>query len=413
MKILFIHQNFPGQFIHLSAALAQDPQHRVVALGLNDRPVPPGVELRRYTLLREHQPDTHPLLLEQESHVLRAEACASAAFQLKREGFEPDIIVAHPGWGEALFIKDVFSQAKLLIYCEYYYALEGQDVGFDPHEAPLNFQQKAKLRLKNTTNLLSLQIADAAISPTQWQKSTYPAWAQEKISVIHDGIDFERLRFDARATLTLQGSHGRIHLSAQDEVLTYVARNLEAVRGFHVLMRTLPEVLQCRPRAHIVIVGGSEISYGQRAPGGQDWKTFMLAELTGRLDLSRVHFLGKISYHDYLNLLNISRVHLYWTTPFVLSWSFLEAALSGLKVIASDTAPVKEFAHFPNVQTVGFFDQQAFADAACRALAEPFRRVPPAAHELSTGRCVQRQIALIAQLMDGAGGRAESKASTN
>ncbi|MGB9988660.1 glycosyltransferase [Massilia sp. SM-13] len=410
MKILFIHQNFPGQFIHLSAALAQDPQNRVVALGMNDRSVPAGVELRRYSLLRESQADTHPLLKEQENHVLRAEACASAAFQLKREGFEPDIIVAHPGWGEALFIKDVFPQAKLLIYCEYYYALEGQDVGFDPDEPPLNFQQKARLRLKNTTNLLSLQIADAAISPTEWQKSTYPAWAREKITVIHDGIDLGRLRFDAHAQLTLQRGHGQVRLSAKDEVLTYVARNLEPVRGFHMLMRVLPEVLKRRPTAHAVIVGGNEISYGQRAPDGQDWKTFMLAELAGRLDLGRVHFVGKVPYQDYLNLLNISRAHLYWTTPFVLSWSFLEAALSGLTVIASDTSPVREFAHFPNIQTAGFFDQRAFAELSCSALAAPFHRGPPSAHDLAVGRCVQLQKALIAQLLDGS---SESRVSIN
>ena len=399
MKILFIHQNFPGQFVHLAGALAGNQQNRVVALGMNERPVPPGVELRRYSLLRERQPETHPLLQEQESHVLRAEACASAAFQLKHEGFEPDIIVAHPGWGEALFIKDVFPHARLLIYCEYFYALEGQDVGFEPNEAPLTFQQKARLRLKNTTNLLSLNIADAAISPTQWQKSTYPAWAQEKISVIHDGIDTARLRFDPDARLTLQEPGGRIELAPGDEVLTYVARNLETTRGFHMLMQALPEVLEKRPQAHAVIVGGDEISYGYHAPNGMSWKAHMLATVGKRLDMSRVHFVGKIPYAHYLALLSITSVHAYWTTPFVLSWSFLESCFSGAHIVASATPPVQEFASLFSVETHPFHDTQAFSDAMVRALAAPVRRQPPACEALELSGCLRRQQALIASLL--------------
>lgn len=397
MNILFIHQNFPGQFIHLSAALAQDKRHRVVALGMNERPVPAGVELRRYSLLRESQAETHPLLKEQETHVLRAEACASAAFQLKREGFEPDIVVAHPGWGEALFIKDVFPQAKLLIYCEYYYALEGQDVGFDPEEAPLNFQQKAKLRLKNTTNLLSLEIADAAISPTQWQKSTYPAWAHEKITVIHDGIDLKRLALNrsARLTFSSEKSATPLSLSHGDEVLSFVSRNLEPVRGFRILMRSLPELLRRRPKAHVVIVGGDEVSYGQHATIYPNWREQMLAELEDQIPLNRVHFLGKISYEHYLSLLSISRLHAYWTTPFVLSWSFLEAASSGLATIASETAPVTEFASRLGVQTFDFFDQDGFVDLAADKLANPCRSAPILDDTIALPNCIDRQLHLL------------------
>jgi glycosyltransferase involved in cell wall biosynthesis len=396
MNILFIHQNFPAQFVHLSAELAKDPNNRVVALSMNERPVPAGVEARRYSLVREPAPETHPLLLEQEGNVLRAEACAAAAFQLKREGFVPDVIVAHPGWGEALFIKEVFPAAKLVVYCEYYYALEGQDVGFDPEMPAMNFQQQARLRLRNTCNLHSLQIADAAISPTEWQKSTYPAWAQDMITVIHDGIDTDRLRFNPQARVAIQSAAGTVQFQPGAEVLTYVARNLEPVRGFHQLMRALPKVLAQRPNAHAIIVGGSDISYGARASSGLDWKSHMLEEVGPGLDRSRVHFVGKVPYSTYLDLLSISRVHAYWTTPFVLSWSLLEAALSGAPVLASRTAPIEEFAEELSIKTFGFHDHAHAAELMAAQLAEPtVRKAVAIPQRLQLRHCVQAQLDLV------------------
>lgn len=401
MKVLFIHQNFPGQFVHLSAELARDNRNQVVALTINDRPAPAGVQVRRYSLLRGSAPETHHLLKNQESHVLRAEACAAAAMQLKRDGFEPDVIVAHPGWGEALFIKDVFPRAKLVIYCEYYYAAEGQDVGFDPEEPPLTFAKRCELRLKNMTNLLSLEIADAAISPTQWQKSTYPAWAQDKITVIHDGIDLEALKFNSQARLTLANADGsgRLQFKPGDEVLSYVARNLEPIRGFHVFMRTLPEVLRRRPNAHVIIIGGDEISYGTRPRSGMNWKEHMLAEVGSELDMSRVHFLGKVSKQLYVQLLSITRVHAYWTTPFVLSWSFLEASMANSQVIASATPPVMEFSASLGVTTLDFFAHEQFTEAIEARLSVPSaRRHPENLPELDVRHCLKRQQELLRKI---------------
>lgn len=370
MKILFIHQNFPSQFVHLAAHLAQEKQNQVVALTKSQPQAIPGVNLRPYTLLRSAAPETHPLLRDQESKILLAEACASAALQLKHEGFVPDVIIAHPGWGEALFMKDVFPQAKLIIYCEFYYNLEGQDVGFDPEIPPLNFQQRCRLRLKNTTNLLSMEIADAAISPTKWQRSTYPIWAQEKIAVIHDGIDVERLTFNpnARVEVAANQHHAALSFKPGDEVLSYVARNLEPVRGFQVLMRALPNILKKRPNAHVLIVGGDGLGYGHSAPNSLSWREHLMAEVGDELDMGRVHFLGQVPYQTYLNLLSVSKVHSYLTTPFVLSWSFLEAALSGLPMIASSTQPVTEFAANLGVDTFDFFDLETFAEKATRLL---------------------------------------------
>lgn len=398
MKILFIHQNFPAQFLHLSTDLASDRANQVVALCMHGGTAPPGVCVRRYRMLRPACPDTHPLLAEQETHVRHAEACAAAATQLAREGFMPDLVLAHPGWGEALFIKDVFPHARLHLYCEYYYALQGQDVGFDPALPPLSLPDRWRLRLRNSTNLLSMELADAAVSPTRWQRSTYPAWAREKISVIHDGIDSERLRFDPDARLALPAAGGDTRsFRPGDEVLSYVARHLEPMRGFQVFMRALPALLRRRPQAHIIIAGAENGGYGHSAPGGASWKQHMLDELDGSLDPARMHFTGPLAPAQYLALLSISRVHAYWSAPFVLSWSFLEAALAGLPVIASATAPVLEFSGRLDLPTLPFFDAAAFADALADALADPGAasaqgaRAPRYLPETDLALCLARQ----------------------
>jgi glycosyltransferase involved in cell wall biosynthesis len=398
VNILFIHQNFPGQFVHLAAELARNKAHKVAALSIYNNAVPSGVTLRIYSMLRAAVPETHPLLKDLEAKVLRAEACAAAAMQLKRDGFVPDLIVAHPGWGEALFMKDIFPQAKLAIYCEFYYASAGRDVGFDPETPPLTLEQRYQLRLRNTTNLLSLEAADIAYAPTQWQKSTYPPWVQHKIQVIHDGIDLQRLAHRPGAVVRLAANthHPELSLAVGDEVLTYVARNLEPVRGFQVLMRALPEVLRRRPNAHAIIVGGDDVSYGAQAPGGLSWKQHLLNEVSAGLDLSRVHFAGKVPDSIYLDLLSISKVHTYWTTPFVLSWSFLEAAAAGVPLIASATPPVLEFSSELGVKTLDFFDVDGFAAELAKNLgANRKNRILKSLTSLTLDHCIAAQMKML------------------
>jgi glycosyltransferase involved in cell wall biosynthesis len=398
VNYLFIHQNFPAQFVHLSGSLAAGKRNKVVALSMRANPAPENVAVHQYSLLRSVAPQTHPMLQEGEMHVMFGEACAAAALGLKRAGFEPDVIVAHSGWGEALFIRDVFPKAKIVLYCEYYYAAEGQDVGFDPDEPPISFQQRCQLRMRNATSLLSLDIADAAICPTQWQKSTYPAWAQDKITVIHEGIDLDRLQFNPAAQLRIKRNqyHDELVFKPGDEVLSFVARNLEPTRGFDVFMRTLPDILRWRPKADVIIVGGDDISYGRPAPDGTSWRLKMLSEVGAELDMSRVHFTGQLDYATYLQLLSISRVHAYWTKPFVLSWSFLEAACSGIATVASATPPVLEFAESLAVKTMPYFDILGFAEAISVRLANPRAgstglRLPT----LDISHCVSQQTQLL------------------
>lgn len=336
MKVLFIHQNFPGQFRHIAAYLAKQPDVQVLAIGREQAQGLPGIRLLRYKPHRAASRHTHPYARTFEDGVLHGQQVLRLLLNLKAKGYRPDVIVAHPGWGETLYAKEAFPNARLIHFCEYYYQTSGADAGFDP-EFPLDKHDMARIRSRNALHLLNLENCDQAITPTHWQHSLHPEAYQNKIQVIHEGIDTANLGPDPCATLQLP--NGQI-LKAGDPIITYVARNLEPYRGFHSFMRALPQVLREHPTCQVVIVGGDGVSYGSQPNDAANWRTKLLSE--NPVDLSRVHFLGKVPYDTYRKVLQVSAVHVYLTYPFVLSWSLLEAMASGCLIAGSDTAPVRE-----------------------------------------------------------------------
>jgi glycosyltransferase involved in cell wall biosynthesis len=366
MNILFVHQNFPGQFKHLAPAMARQG-HRVVALHINDCPPLPGVALVRYAVTGRPGQSTHRWLADLEVKTLRGEAAWQAAIQLREQGFVPDVIVAHPGWGESLFLQQVWPQARLGIYCEFFYQAEGADTGFDPEFAAPEADNACRLQMKNANYELHFPRSHAGIAPTHWQASLFPEPFASRIAVIHDGIRTDQIKPDATASIRVQTAKGLVQLGRDDEVITFVNRNLEPYRGYHQFMRALPAILKARPQARVVIIGGNEVSYGAAPPAGPDgkpqtWREIFLNEVKGALDLSRVHFVGKVPYADFLRVLQVSTVHVYLTYPFVLSWSLLEAMSAGCAIVASDTAPVSEaIRHGETGNLVDFFDPVALA----------------------------------------------------
>jgi glycosyltransferase involved in cell wall biosynthesis len=329
MRLLFVHQNFPGQYRHLAAHYASVPGNEVLAVGekqnLQRQPALPGVKRFAYEVGQSVDAGLFEASLLRATQ--RGRALGAGAAKLRRAGFRPDVVFAHIGWGEALFLKDVFPEARLLLYCEFFYRARGADMGFDP-EFPPSARSILRLRVMNAPLLMSLDAADWGIVPTRWQQRQFPPAYKDRMSVIHDGIDTDLVVPEKK--------------DSQEELITYVARNLEPYRGFHVFMRAIPGIQRRRPNARIVIVGGDEVSYSPRLPPGQTYRERMLRELDGKIDLSRVSFLGRIAYHEYLALLRRSSVHVYLTYPFVLSWSLLEAMACGCLVIGSRTPPVVE-----------------------------------------------------------------------
>ncbi len=372
MKLLLIHQNFPGQFKNIVPALLMRG-HQVVAIGVNSikgpmngvrylrhRPVAPKGTLR----------DMSDTELDWLSRRARADSAAHAMEALKREGFLPDVVFGHPGWGEMLFARDIFPRAKHLILAEYYYGNEGGDSHFDPefHHHIGDLEARKRLRLKNTHLLHSLVDCDAAVSPTFFQKSRHPAIVRDRIQVIHEGIDTDYFLPNENASVSL--ARDGIKLQPGDEVVTFVARQLEPYRGYHIFMRSLQRLQELRPQARVVIVGGSGTAYGAKPPHGKTWKDIFLAEVKNQLNMDRVHFVGPVSHNVLRQLLQVSAAHVYLTYPFVLSWSMLEAMSLGCVVVASKTAPVEEvIKHGQNGFLVEFFDYQALAKSVAEALA--------------------------------------------
>lgn len=369
MRILLVHQNFPGQFLRLAPVLLADPQNEVVAFTMNQyQSQDPRLKVVRYQGKQGSTRGIHPWVSDIETKVIRGEAAFRAALELKTTGFEPEVIFAHPGWGESLFLKDVWPSAKLLIYCEFYYAASGSDVDFDPEFKEKDPGDVCRLRMKNVNNLLHFETADAGVSPTNWQRSTFPEPFRSKIKVIHDGIDTNLAKPNKDVWLQL----GSTKITRQDEIITFVNRNLEPYRGYHTFMRALPKIMARRPNARVIIVGADGVSYGAPAPDGKKWKDVFLDEVKERLDMSRVHFVGYIDYKHFIPLLQLSTVHVYLTYPFVLSWSLLEAMSCGCAIVASDTAPLQEA--IIDGQTgllADFFDAEALSDRVVKLLESP------------------------------------------
>lgn len=376
MKLLFIHQNFPGQFKFLAPACAARG-HSVTAMPLKKTTAREwqGVKLAPYAVARGTAPQVHPWVSDFETKTVRGEACFRAALSMKEAGYTPDIIVAHHGWGESLFLKEVWPRARLGIYCEFFYRAEGADVGFDPEFDRNDAGDACRLRLKNLNNLLHFEIADAGLSPTHWQASTFPEPFRSRISVIHDGIDTRTVVPDPRVSLVV---NPRLTLTRADEVITFVNRNLEPYRGYHIFMRALPELLKRRPRAHVLIVGGNEVSYGARPAEGGSWKDRFINEVRPQMpdaDWARVHFLGNLPYQHFVPLLQISSVHVYLTYPFVLSWSLLEAMSAGCAIVASNTPPLREAIQQDETgRLVDFFDPSGLARSVSDLLDSPAER---------------------------------------
>lgn len=412
MRLLFVHQNFPGQYRHLAPYFAGQPGNEVAAVGekanvLRQRPAMPGVKLLGYDLPRIDPSKINPFNASVLRAIHRGRTVARGAEALHRSGFRPDVVFTHLGWGEGLFLKDIFPEAKVLLYCEFFYRRQGGDVGFDP-EFPSTLESVLRLRVMNAPLLMSLDASDWGFAPTRWQQMQFPRAYAERMTVVHDGVDTDFVKPNAAARFRVPNSNAT--LAREDEVITYVARNFEPYRGFHIFMRAIPEIQKRRPKARIVVVGGDEVSYSPRLPPGQSYRARMLAEMQGKIDTSRLIILPRLAYEEYLSLLQVSSAHVYLTYPFVLSWSLIEALSAGCAVVASRTPPVEEVIRDgENGLLAGFFSTEEIAARVdellrdperTRAMRERARRTAVEGYDLKRV-CLPTQVRLVEDLAAG------------
>jgi glycosyltransferase involved in cell wall biosynthesis len=303
---------------------------------------------------------THVAARELDDGVRRAEVVYRAAFGLRHLGFTPDIIIGHHGWGEMLNLRDLWPDVPMLGYMEFYYQFDQADVGFDP-EFPADPLDFPRIRAKNAINHIALNLGAAGQTPTEWQRSTYPDWARPRIDLIWEGVNLDLCSPNARTRRTAI-KIGEMTVRPADKLVTYVSRDLEPYRGFHVMMRALPHLMRARKDVKVVMVGGDGISYGGAPRQGGNWRDVMLREVGEDIDRERVVFPGRVDYATYLAMLRRSDAHVYLTYPFVASWSLREALAIGCAVVGSDTTPVREFiTGGENGLLVPFLDPRAIA----------------------------------------------------
>ncbi len=340
MRLLFVHQNFPGQFLHLLRHLVKQGGHEIVFITEENGNAIPGVRKAIYRGPDEQRDATHRDAQEFEHAVQRAQLVAGVAANLKALGFAPDLIIGHHGWGELLNIEDVWPSVPVLGYYEFYYNIYGSDVNFDP-EFPTPADSLSRVRAKNAVNLLALNNPGHGQTPTLFQHATYPAWARPRITMLPEGVDLDICAPDANARcqpFTL----GEFSVMPHEKLVTYVSRDLEPYRGFHIMMRALPALLRARPDLKVVLVGADGVSYGARL-ADTTWREHLMQQVGAHIDPARIHFPGRLEYQAYIGMLQRSDAHVYLTYPFVASWSLRESLACGCAVIGSDTQPVHEF----------------------------------------------------------------------
>ena len=376
MNILFVHQNMPGQYRELVQWLAAQGGHRIYFLTQRrDAPKIDGVETRVYQKHRVPAKDAYGLSKVWEDATGSGFGAALAVRKIEAdEGFRPDIVIGHVGWGELTFFKQVWADVPIIGFFEYYYNLTGGLVGFDPEET-VHDHAPFLMQARNAVPLANIETVDQGHTPTYWQRDRFPQSFHDRMYVCHDGIRTDLLLPDPDASLEL----ARLDqpLTRKDEVLTFVARNLERARGYHMFMRALPRIMRERPEARVIIVGGNENSYGGKGAGAKGLRAEMEAEVGKELDWDRLHFLGRVPYGHYKRIVQLSRCHLYLTMPFVLSWSMLESMSMGATIVGSDVEPVREvITHGENGLLVDFHDKEAIAAQVIEVLADPERFAP-------------------------------------
>jgi len=410
--ILFIHNNFPAQFKNLAPKLAENKNYDVHCIGLNKFSFK-NIKYYQYKINKGSSDGTHKYAIEFETKMIRADAVAQLCLKLKKTGLNPDLIISHPGWGESFFVKEVWPDSKLLNYFEFWYNTRNSDIDFDPkqkYHPNIGDDFRFRIDARNTPSLKTYLESDEIICPTNFQKSTAPKVFSKKIKVIHDGIDTSVLKPTNEAYVDLKRKDGSsLRVTKKDKIITFVNRNLEPYRGYDKFMEALPNILKEHPDAYILIVGGDGVSYGMDLKENESYKDIFFNQVKDSLPTTeKIYFLGRVTYETLIALFGITSVHVYFTYPFVLSWSLLEAMAMGSLIIGSKTEPVEEvIKHNKNGILVDFFDTHSLSKTVNEVLNNPddYKKLKTSARKTIVDKydlkkiCLPEQIKIVEGLL--------------
>lgn len=379
--VLFVHNNFPAQFGFIAEKLRADG-HRVAAIASETGRAFNGLTMAKWSTRRGTTEGILPSAVRAEADLIRGAAAAQAALKLQSDGFDPALIIGHPGWGETTYMREIFPRARQIAYAEYYYRSRGGDVGFDPEFSPPRERDPHELYAKNAGMAMAFAEADAIVSPTPFQASVLPEVFRQRTHIIHEGVDTAVVKRHPSPKLTM--GNGKV-IDGSRPLITLINRRFEPLRGYHIFMRALPKLMAAVPDADVVVIGADEEGgYGKPSEKGTTWGKKLYAEVADKVDRSRIHFVGRVPHALMLEALSLSSAHVYYTYPFVMSWSLLEAMACECLVLGSDTAPVRD-AITPGVDGIlnDFFDVEALSDAMIEACRNPekFDRMRKAARE--------------------------------
>ncbi|QDV37934.1 glycosyltransferase [Tautonia plasticadhaerens] len=376
MHVLFLHRAFPSQFGHLAAELSGRYGWRCSFLAeeMGTCPPPSGEMLGKVDLHRL-PPAAGPV--GGVTHWMRAQEVAfdlcrrQAAYLRGRPDLRPDLVVGHCGLGPVLFLDGVVD-CPLVSYCEYYHAPAFGDLTYRVDLPPVELASTYP-RCINATTLLGLVASDSGYSATEAQRRSFPERFRPRLEVHFDGIDTALYRPRPREAMQLLGRS----IPRDAEVITFVSRGLESIRGFDLFLELARVLMRERPDL-IAVVAGSEWSYyawdrlHTGSPSFKDWATSRAP-----VDPSRFVFLGQLEPEVIARILARSDLHVYPTVPFVPSWSLFDAMSCGAVVLGSDVGAVADLVEPGRTGLLApLFDLDAQLDLARRVLDDPAAFAP-------------------------------------
>ncbi len=304
-----------------------------------------------------------------------------------------DLVVGRSmGLGSSLFAPVYAPAAPLVSFLDYFYHAHHHDLAGEagPDTAPAYFHWRRSMA---AIDLLDLEQAALAWTPTSWQRGLFPAEYRDSFLVRHDGVDTCRFTPSSRRSNRSEPRSiaGRV-IPGSTRVVSFIARSLDRLRGLDRFLKLAGVLLRSSPDVVCIIVGDRIVRRGLDVVfHNRDFAAQLLAE-DPPIDPSRLWFLGMSTPAVVAEVLAASDLHVAPGRPYPVQRSLLEAMAAGCVVLASDTEPHREV--LSQGQTgllVEEHDDDTLAQQALDVLARPadFRPLSRAASACARERYSQ------------------------